>query len=98
MTRVNCVVADVCMCFRQTLRFTFVSPSFLVAHLAQATLSILSMPQLTQLLADEISGCIMNRIREVGSELTEATNGTWFVDLLGGRVVGRWENCVLYVL
>ncbi|KAI9063255.1 hypothetical protein FKP32DRAFT_1666662 [Trametes sanguinea] len=81
---------------RHTLRFTTSSPSTLTAHLPQATLSIASISQLTQLLGDEISSRLLRRICEIGAERCEKVNGTWFVDLLSGRSVGRWEGCVLY--
>lgn len=80
---------------RHTLRFTTASPSTLVVHLPQATLPIASISQLNQLLVDEISGGLLSRICEMGTELCEWVNGTWFVDLLSGRSVGRWEGCVL---
>ncbi|KAI0719565.1 subunit 17 of mediator complex-domain-containing protein [Cerioporus squamosus] len=80
---------------RHTLRFTTASPSTLIVHLPQATLPIASISQLTQLLVDEISSRLLSRICEVGTELCERVNGTWFVDLLSGRSVGRWEGCTL---
>ncbi|KAH9951596.1 subunit 17 of mediator complex-domain-containing protein [Amylocystis lapponica] len=80
---------------RHTLRFTLISPSSLIAHLPQATLTIASIPQLIQLLVDEVSGCILNRICDIGSEMCSRVSATWFVDLLTGRSVGRWEGCVL---
>ena len=83
---------------RHTLRFTTASPSTLIVHLPQATLPIASISQLTQLLVDEISGRLLSRICEIGTELCERVNGTWFVDLLSGRSVGRWQGCILYVL
>ncbi|KAI0068724.1 hypothetical protein BV25DRAFT_1986305 [Artomyces pyxidatus] len=79
----------------RTLRFTFYAPSLLTAHFSQATLSISSIPQLVQLLYDETEQCLLQRICEVGTELSERMNGTWFVDLLMGRSVGKWEGCVL---
>lgn len=78
---------------QHTVRLTFRSPSSLTAHLSQATLTISSIPQLRQLLGDEVEGCLLRRIREVGSELCEVVGGIWFVDL--NRCVGRWEGCVL---
>ncbi|GJE87473.1 hypothetical protein PsYK624_035560 [Phanerochaete sordida] len=80
---------------RHTLRFTYVSPSSLTAHLPQATLVVASITHLTQLLFDEVSRCLLARISDVGSEMCEAVHGTWFVDLLAGRTVGRWEGHVL---
>ncbi|KAL6309701.1 subunit 17 of mediator complex-domain-containing protein [Sparassis latifolia] len=80
---------------RSTLRFTFFAPSSLIAHLPQATLPITSIPQLTQLLADEVRQCLLARICEIGSELCSHVKGMWFVDMLTGRSVGRWEGCVL---
>lgn len=82
---------------RHTLRFTYMSPSSLTAHLPQATLTIASITHLTQLLFDEVSRCLLDRICDVGSEMCESVHGTWFVDLLAGRTVGRWEGHVLYV-
>ncbi|EKM59963.1 uncharacterized protein PHACADRAFT_250784 [Phanerochaete carnosa HHB-10118-sp] len=80
---------------RHTLRFTYVSPSSLTAHLPQATLTVASITHLTQLLFDEVSRCLLGRICDVGSEMCEVVHGTWFVDLLAGRTVGRWEGRVL---
>lgn len=80
---------------RHTLRLTYLSPSSLTAHLAQATLSIASIPQLTQLLYDEVGSCILEQICDIGNELCEGVHGTWFVDLLTGRTIGRWEGRVL---
>ncbi|KAH9853483.1 subunit 17 of mediator complex-domain-containing protein [Lenzites betulinus] len=80
---------------RHTLRLTTSSPSTLTAHLPQATLSIASISQLTQLLVDEISSCLLYRICDIGTERCARVSGTWFVDLISGRSVGRWEGCVL---
>ncbi|KAL4241971.1 Mediator of RNA polymerase II transcription subunit 17 [Abortiporus biennis] len=80
---------------RYTFRFTFNSPSTLIAHLPQATLTIASIHQLSQLLNDEISSCLLHGICELGTELCEYVHATWFVDLLTGRSVGRWEGKVL---
>ncbi|KAF8165297.1 subunit 17 of mediator complex-domain-containing protein [Crassisporium funariophilum] len=76
-----------------TLRFTFSSPSSLIAHLSQATLAISSLPQLSQLLMDEIERCLLQRICGMGRELCSAVGGIWFIDL--NRCVARWEGCVL---
>ncbi|KAF9457004.1 subunit 17 of mediator complex-domain-containing protein, partial [Collybia nuda] len=78
---------------RHVVRLTFSSPSSLTAHLPQATLTISSIPQLCQLLGDEIEKCLLQRICELGVDLCEPVGGTWFVDL--NRCVGRWEGCVL---
>lgn len=80
--------------YRHTIRLTFLSPSSLTAHLPQATLKISSIPQLCQLLTDEVERCLLYRICERGRETHEHVGGTWFVDL--SRCVGRWEGCVLY--
>jgi mediator of RNA polymerase II transcription subunit 17 len=80
---------------RHTVRLTFRSPSSLTAHLSQATLAISSIPQLRQLLGDEVERCLLQRICEVGRELCEHVGGIWFIDL--SRCVGRWEGCVLCV-
>src|SRR5882762_2848895 len=82
---------------RYTLRLTFLSPSSLTAHLPQATLTLSSIPQLVQLLSDEIERCLLNRICELGSDICDRVDGTWFVDPVSGRSVGKWEGCVLYV-
>ncbi|KAJ7047317.1 subunit 17 of mediator complex-domain-containing protein [Mycena alexandri] len=78
---------------RHTVRLTFRSPSSLTAHLSQATLAISSIPQLRQLLGDEVERCLLQRVCEVGGELCEQVGGIWFIDL--SRCVGRWEGCVL---
>ncbi|KAJ7228621.1 subunit 17 of mediator complex-domain-containing protein [Mycena pura] len=78
---------------RHTVRLTVRSPSSLTAHLAQATLPISSIPQLRQLLGDEIEGCLLRRFCEMGRELCEHAGGTWFVD--HSQCVGRWDGCVL---
>ncbi|KAF8238727.1 hypothetical protein L208DRAFT_1421005 [Tricholoma matsutake] len=78
---------------RHTIRLTFSSPSSLTAHLSQATLLVSSIPQLCQLLIDEIERCLLQRICELGREICEHVGGTWFIDL--SQCVGRWEGCVL---
>ncbi|KAF5363246.1 hypothetical protein D9756_000427 [Leucocoprinus leucothites] len=80
---------------RHTIRFNFVSPSTLVAHLSQSTLTVSSVPQLCQLLMDEVEQCILNRIRDLGKSLSQNMEGVWFIDL--DHCVGRWEGCVLWV-
>ncbi|CAL1700709.1 unnamed protein product [Somion occarium] len=80
---------------RHTMRFTFNSPSTLIAHLPQATLPIATIFQLSQLLVDEVTGCLLQRICDIGTELSEHVQGSWFVDHLAGRSVGRWEGQVL---
>ncbi|EPQ59420.1 hypothetical protein GLOTRDRAFT_70848 [Gloeophyllum trabeum ATCC 11539] len=80
---------------RDTLRFTLTSPSLLYVHLPQGTIFIASITQLGQLLTDEVELRLLNRICEVGTELCSPVNGTWFVDLITSRAVGRWEGCVL---
>ncbi|KAH7914170.1 subunit 17 of mediator complex-domain-containing protein [Hygrophoropsis aurantiaca] len=80
---------------RYTLRLSFLSPSSLTAHLSQATLSIASIPQLVQLLSDEVERYLLKRICEIGIHACECVNGTWFVDLVSGKTVGRWEGCIL---
>ncbi|TRM67777.1 subunit 17 of mediator complex-domain-containing protein [Schizophyllum amplum] len=80
---------------RHSIRFTFHSPSTLVAHLAQAEISIVTIPQLTQLLADEVDKCLLLRVCQIGEEACASVSGTWFVDL--DRCVGRWDGCILTV-
>jgi mediator of RNA polymerase II transcription subunit 17 len=79
----------------RTLRFTFSSPSSLVAHLSQATLPVSSIPQLTQLLRDETEQCLLQRICEMGAEMSEQLGGTWLVDMPMNRVVGKLEGQTL---
>jgi len=74
---------------------TFLSPSSLTAHLPQATLSIASIPQLVQLLSDEVEKCVLNRLCELGSQVSERVGATWFVDFVSGKAVGRWEGSIL---
>jgi mediator of RNA polymerase II transcription subunit 17, fungi type len=79
----------------RSLRFTFHAPSTLIAHLSQATLPIESVPQLVQLLRDETELCLLDRLCAVGKELTTGLNGTWFVDALTNKAVGKWDGCLL---
>ncbi|KAF8843129.1 hypothetical protein BDN67DRAFT_924851 [Paxillus ammoniavirescens] len=80
---------------RQTLRLTFLSPSSLTAHLPQATLPISSIPQLTQLLSDEVGKCLLHKLCESGNHHCERIGGTWFVDMVSGKAIGRWEGCIV---
>jgi mediator of RNA polymerase II transcription subunit 17 len=80
---------------RQTLRLTFLSPSSLTAHLPQATLPIASIPQLTQLLSDEVGKCLLHKLCESGNHHCERIGGTWFVDMVSGKAIGRWEGCIV---
>ncbi|KIK95587.1 hypothetical protein PAXRUDRAFT_32897 [Paxillus rubicundulus Ve08.2h10] len=80
---------------RQTLRLTFLSPSSLTAHLPQATLPIASIPQLTQLLSDEVGKCLLHKLCESGNHYCERIGGTWFVDMVSGKAIGRWEGCIV---
>ncbi|OBZ70158.1 Mediator of RNA polymerase II transcription subunit 17 [Grifola frondosa] len=77
---------------RHTLRFTFISPSSLTAHLPQATLIIASIPQLTQLLIDEVGGRILSRICELGSDLCDSVDGTWLCSKFPSIVDGSIHN------
>ncbi|KAI0036764.1 subunit 17 of mediator complex-domain-containing protein [Vararia minispora EC-137] len=79
----------------RSIRFVFHAPSTLIAHLPQATLQVSSVPQLTQLLRGEVEQCILGRICAVGGALTAEMNGTWFVDPLTMRAVGKWEGFLL---
>jgi len=56
---------------------------------------ISSIPQLSQLLIDEVEGFILTRICEIGTNTCEIVNGTWFLDLITSRSVGRWDGYVL---
>ncbi|KIY74142.1 hypothetical protein CYLTODRAFT_416401, partial [Cylindrobasidium torrendii FP15055 ss-10] len=78
---------------RHTIRFSFASPSTLTAHLSQVTLTIASIPQLDQLITDDVSRFLLTRICELGRSITEDTvGGLWFLDL--DRCIGKWEGCV----
>lgn len=75
------------------IRLTFEAPSSLTAHLSQATIAITSLPQLSQLLMDEVERCLLQRICDTGKNLSESVGGTWFVDL--DKSIGRWDGCAL---
>jgi len=77
------------------LRLTFLSPSSLIAHLPQATLPITSVPQLSQLLSDEVEKCLLTKLCESGSQYSERFGGTWFFDMVSGKTIGRWEGCIV---
>ncbi|KIY49245.1 hypothetical protein FISHEDRAFT_41224 [Fistulina hepatica ATCC 64428] len=82
---------------QRTIRLTFSSASSLTAHLSQAILPIDSIPQLNQLLQEEIERFLLEKICQSGISIHQSGEGealgTWFVDL--DRCVGRWEGCVL---
>lgn len=82
---------------RQSIRLTLISPSTLTAHLSESTLTITSIPQLCQLLIDEVERGLLERIKELGSEATAHVGGSWFVDLLTGCTVGRWAEHIVCV-
>lgn len=50
------------------------------------------MPQLSQMLMDEIERSLLQCICDLGGE---KYGGTWFIDM--NRCVARWEGCVLSV-
>ncbi|KAG1732327.1 hypothetical protein EDD22DRAFT_982535 [Suillus occidentalis] len=60
-----------------------------------ATLPIASIPQLVQLLSDEVERCLLNRLCEVDSQVCDRVGATWFVDFVSGKAVGRWEGNIL---
>ncbi|KIJ56789.1 hypothetical protein M422DRAFT_22933 [Sphaerobolus stellatus SS14] len=78
-----------------TLHFTFTAPSNLIVVLPQATLTITSVPQLCQLLRDEVERSLLESICKVGYSVSQSAEGTWFVDKLSNRAVGRWDSTVL---
>ncbi|KAK2466253.1 hypothetical protein APHAL10511_001895 [Amanita phalloides] len=78
---------------RYGIRLSFEAPSSLTAHLSQATITITSIPQLCQLLSDEVGTCLLQGICDIGRSCSERVGGTWFVDL--DRCIGRWDGCVL---
>ena len=80
---------------RHNLRLTFNSPSTLMVHLPHATMAIVSIQQLTQLLMDETKRTLHARICEIGVDICGTLKGTWFVDEIMNRAVGRWEGCAL---
>ncbi|ESK94521.1 rna polymerase ii mediator complex component srb4 [Moniliophthora roreri MCA 2997] len=78
---------------RYTIRLTMGSPSTLTAHLSQATINILSIPELCKLLKDEIEKIVLERICGLGRQICGDLGAIWFVDM--NRCVGRWDGCVL---
>jgi len=58
-------------------------------------MQISSIPHLCQLLIDEIERSLLGRICDIGKDVCENIAGTWFVDEMMCRSVGRWEGCVL---
>ncbi|KAF8261393.1 subunit 17 of mediator complex-domain-containing protein [Lactarius quietus] len=61
----------------------------------RTTLPVSSIPQLIQLLRDETEQCLLQRICEVGTEMSERLSGTWLVDTPMNRAVGKWEGHTL---
>ncbi|KAF9268018.1 hypothetical protein L218DRAFT_940755 [Marasmius fiardii PR-910] len=74
-----------------TIRLTMLSPSSLTVHLSQASISILSIPELGKLLSDEVEKIVLERICGLGRQICNDIGGVWFVDT--NRCVGRWDGC-----
>ena len=72
------------------MRLTMSSPSSLTVHLSQANISILSIPELTKLLCDEVEKLVLERICGLGRQICNDVGGIWFVDM--NRCVGRWDG------
>jgi mediator of RNA polymerase II transcription subunit 17 len=83
---------------RYVLRLSLASPSTLIVHLPQVTQTITSMPQLHQLIADEFERYLLTRICELGKAFTQDAVGSWFVDLVTSRCIGKLEGQLVYVL
>lgn len=58
-------------------------------------LPVSSIPQLARLLRDETEQCLLQRICEMGAEITDRFSSTWLVDMPMNRVVGKWEGRTL---
>ncbi|KAG7096901.1 hypothetical protein E1B28_004306 [Marasmius oreades] len=78
---------------RYTIRLTMLSPSSLTVHLSQASISILSIPELGKLLSDEVEKIVLERICGLGRQICDDVGGVWFVDT--NHCVGRWDGCAL---
>ncbi|KAG9017957.1 hypothetical protein FRB90_012843 [Tulasnella sp. 427] len=88
------------------IRLTFTSPAILTLHLPQATLDIYEEGQLERFLTAEITRCLIERLREVGTaaedersqESPDQMNRTqWIVDGLEGTLVGDKADSRLQV-
>ncbi|KAH7108296.1 subunit 17 of mediator complex-domain-containing protein [Auriculariales sp. MPI-PUGE-AT-0066] len=77
---------------RQTIRLTFQAPSILHAVTSQANVKISSIPQLAQILQDEVELVLLDRICDLGKEVCDAEKALWFVDRVAGRTMGRWNG------
>ncbi|GJJ07541.1 hypothetical protein Clacol_001743 [Clathrus columnatus] len=64
-------------------------------RLPQATLTITSVPQLYEILRDEVQKGFLNDICKIGETASMAKDGSWFIDQLSNKVIGRWEGVVL---
>lgn len=58
-------------------------------------LTITSVPQLYQILRDEVQKGLLDDIRKIGEKASMAKGGSWFVDQISNKVVGRWEGTVM---
>ncbi len=65
-------------------------------HLAQATLTISSIPQLNQLLTDDVGRFLLQRICELGREISGDVSGIWFLDLNRCVGDGRAARCTSF--
>jgi len=77
---------------RQTIRLTFQAPSVLHAQTSQANVKISSIPQLSQILQDEVELALLDRICELGKDTCGDSKALWFVDRVSGRTMGRWNG------
>ncbi|KAG8949261.1 hypothetical protein FRC04_008863 [Tulasnella sp. 424] len=88
------------------IRLTFTSPAILTLHLPQATLDIYEEGQLERFLVAEVTRCLMERLREVGTAAENERSQTssdhttrtqWIVDGLEGTLVGDKADSRLQV-
>jgi mediator of RNA polymerase II transcription subunit 17 len=80
------------VCGKQVIRLTFQSPSTLVAQTAQANVNVSSMPQLAQMLQDEVELVLLERLTEIGRQACGDAKALWFVDRVTSRAMGRWDG------
>lgn len=75
---------------RPTLHLTFHAPAALVAQTSKADVMVGTIAQLSQVLNDEVSLTLLERISELGKTTCGDPKALWFVDGISSRTMGRW--------
>jgi mediator of RNA polymerase II transcription subunit 17, fungi type len=79
------------------LRFTFATPATLIAHLPKATLKLISISQLRQVICDEVEEVLLEKCCRLGKSWTSVSDSSWFVDVLARQTIMQYRGITLLV-